>query len=379
MRRLMRISTLALVLCMGFSFVVMAEEQDDYRDSADNVFRAGESVTVENEECRDIFVAGSDVLIEDIYGAESVFAAGKYIELNGMEEAGGDVFAAGEKIEVSDVYADGNMFAACESLDISDDSSFSALYAAGSNLDIGGTYTALYVAGSNVVFSGSIDGSGTIEADNVVITEDARINGKLLIKSANEPEIESSEFLDNIVYEQTKSDNEIAETAVKASIFVRIWNKVRKVLFWIPASVIIGLVLCLAIQRHLDDAGTMIKNRTSPMIVSGIIAYISIPVAIVILCCTVIGLPLAGILTLIYVILLCLGVSFTGASLSRLVFPKLHPMLAAAIGIAVIQLVKMIPFIGWLVGVACDMYLLGYTVQRVYIDKKNESQNRISG
>ena len=50
----------------------------------------------------------------------------------------------------------------------------------------------------------------------------------------------------------------------------------------------------------------------------------------------------------------------------------MNVFLAALIGIAALEVIRMIPVIGFLVGAAADMYLLGYVVQSLWLNRKRK-------
>ena len=156
------------------------------------------------------------------------------------------------------------------------------------------------------------------------------------------------------------------------SLVSEIFQKIKSCIYWIVAMAAFGMIL---FSEHLETAATFMKTRPGAMVGSGIIGWITIPIAAIMLCCTYILAPVGGMMLLAYVLLLCAGLAFAGASLIRLFLPNMNIFLAALIGIAALEIVRLIPVIGTLVGIVADMYLIGYVIQRLWIRRlrKNPS------
>ena len=137
---------------------------------------------------------------------------------------------------------------------------------------------------------------------------------------------------------------------------------------------VFGIILCWLFNGHLISAAEMIKNKPGVMIGTGIITWVCVPLAALILCITYILAPIGAMLAMAYVLLLCAGLAFAGASLVKIFLPNMNKYLAALIGIAVLEIVRMIPVIGFLVGAVADMYLLAYVVQTIWNSRKNEEE-----
>lgn len=76
-------------------------------------------------------------------------------------------------------------------------------------------------------------------------------------------------------------------------------------------------------RKHTANAAQLAKTRTGYLIASGIIGAIAAPVAVIILCCLVITLPLAGAATFALIALTIVSGGFTAAALGKLVFKNL--------------------------------------------------------
>ncbi len=126
------------------------------------------------------------------------------------------------------------------------------------------------------------------------------------------------------------------------------------------------MLLVWLFNDHLENAADLLRTKPGVMIGSGVITWFCVPIVALILCISCILAPVAGLLMLAYVFFLCIGLAFAGASLIKLFLPKMNPFLSALIGIAALEIIRVIPVIGFLVGCVADMYILAYVVQRIW-------------
>lgn len=368
-KKLLKSVVLGMLLTAMLPCAVFAEEHAEAMDIAGNYLSAGNDVYCQDIDARDVFVAGQKVEISGVETVGNIFAAGNAVTIDdSYVEA--DIFAAGNAVSI-DTKASGNVFAAAQEIEVSEDSTAAAVFIAGDVVEFDGKASTATISANTVYFGGDIEGDVSITANNVIIDDDAVVNGMLTVTSE---EVELSDDADVADYFwEPLEDSEVAEKVEKASILTRALHKITSRFYWIPAMLLLTLLLCWLFGKSLDGAKEAIKVNTGEMVLCGVLSWCLVPFICLVLCITVIGLPLAAMLCAIYVVLLCAGLTFAGASLGRLCFPKLHPVLASVIGVAIIEFLKIVPFIGVLVSIAADMYLLGYVTRAIYlgVSKKN--------
>lgn len=367
-RKLFTAFSLSLLLTAMLSFAVFGAETETELDLAGNYFSAGNTVTCDGVKSLDVFVAGQDLSIEKVTASGNIFAAGNFVSIENSQ-AGSDVFAAGNNVTL-DVDTLGSLFAAGQNISYKKGSKASETFIAGSDIDFDGNAIIANIAGQKVYFDGHVTGDVNIDADEVVIGDHAVVEGELNVKSRL---LDMSDNADVNELSWEESNNDEVEKVAKVSFWAKAVKKITSRFYWIPAMLIVTLILCWLFGKSLDDAKECIKKNSGEMVLCGVLSWCLIPVICLILAVTVIGLPLAAMLCAVYVVILCLGLTFAGASLGRLCFPKLHPILASVIGVAIIECVKIIPIIGTIVGIAADMYLLGYITRYIFfkVSKKN--------
>lgn len=385
----------AMTLLMGSSVFAYDIErpEEDPADTAGNVFVVEDQSAVYTKDVEnELYMAGYNATASGIEIDKNAFMAGYNVSLT-QSVLGGSAFVAGYNVTI-DADADSNIFAAGYSINTSDDTEAKALRAVGMNATVNGTYDYVSVAGANVVFDAEVNGDVYIDADSVTFGDNAKINGNLEVKSAVEPAVSDTLVAGKYHFEEVKKEEntenasdttgdviDSVKKAGKKSIGAIFLKKVGSFFYWSFAYALLAVVFCLLFKNQMAAATEMIKTKTAPMIVSGAIGWIVIPVACIIVAITVIGLPLSGLTMAAYILTKLVSKVFVFASLGSELFfgtickKRLHPMLEAVIMMVFASFIKQIPFIGKLVGLACFILMLGYIIMAAYskFDKKEEA------
>lgn len=363
---------MAGILSIGFALPVMASDVSE--DSAGNVFASGDNVTLPGVTPFGVFAAGQNIDIDDLIASGSMFTAGQKVSISGTK-TDESLFAAGNEVTLNNVDVHGNVFAAGNNVSILGDSSANGVYAVASNFTFEGATLCLNVAAGHVVITGVVDGDVTISGETVEIGEAAIITGKLTVQSSNEPTIPDSAEIGDYSFEQSEKNNEEDEDSSSPGLFSRMFKKFTSCLYWIVAMAAFGMLLCWLFNDHIVEASVMIREKTAPMIITGVVAWMCIPIACILLCISMILAPTGGMLGLAYVLFLCAGLTFAGCSIARIVLPKMNIFLSSLIGVAVLEAVRVIPVIGTLVGIAADMYMLGYVIQHLWTKRLRKKES----
>lgn len=351
-----KVLVLGLLLATLLPVSVLAAD-DTSVQFAGNFFEAGNIATVSSVKAKDVFAAGNRVVVSSSDVTGNIFAAGNNVEVSGSD-AKADIVAAGQIVTVKSDNVDGNIIAAGQMISVYDSECASVIAAAASVNYENSIADEVVLSGQVITFNGTVNGDVKISGDDVVIGENAVIKGTLTVNSAKEAEISDAASVAHYKYNQV--DNESLDKAKQVSVFANLVSDIVSRAYWIPAMALIGLILSLVFAKQLDDAKELIRKKPVKMVVTGVLTWMLTPVAIILALVTIIGAPLAAILGIVYVFMLLLGLAFAGASLGRMVFPKLNPILASVIGVSILQLVRIIPVVGTIVAVVADMYLLGY-------------------
>jgi len=127
-----------------------------------------------------------------------------------------------------------------------------------------------------------------------------------------------------------------------------------------------GLILILLAPWRMAGAATSIRTDTGPVAGYGAIALFVTPIAALVVCLTVIGLPLGIITLLLWGILLYLSQIPVSLFIGHAILGRNKPLESKgymigclALGLLLLTLARAIPFVGFLVSLASGLFGLG--------------------
>lgn len=357
-RRFMAIAALgALMLCLPVQSAFALQG-----DSAGNVFSNDENPSVYSID-RDLYWAGSSLNLSSAGVGGDVLAAGSNITV-GDCSIEGNLRSASATLDVRNSIVAGNITAAGQTLNVDSGSLAGGVYLAGQNVTFSGYCLALKATAENVVIDGEIDGDAEVEADNVTIGDNAIIHGTLYVSSDNEPTIAAGAEMGGYEFTQTQND---AEQVGAAAVAAKMMSSLFGFLFTLATGVLLFLLMCWLVPRALTGSGAMYKTRTAQTILTGVIGLLLMAPAIILLCCLVVTLPVAGILALAFGIIAIAAMPFAAGSVGQMVFPQLSRYLSGLIFIGVFGILSLVPVLNTILALCEVAYLLGYVLQYAYL------------
>lgn len=323
-------------------------------------FRTGNNVTVNSNERIDstLFATGSNIDINsDVDG--DIFCAGQTINIT--SKVSGDIICTGQTITVSGtvtgdvrlagqtVFLDAdvakNATIGSQAITIRPNSRIGGdLSTASANATISGSVARdVAIAGQSVTLASEIGRNvkGTIE--NLTLTDGAHVHGNIDYTSSNDLKRDTGARVDGKV---TRSEPK-GEVSNRNDVFA---FRVGWFLYSLLALLFLTFMITLAFPQRIREA-TAINIRSSwrPLLI-GFAASLIVPAVIVTLAITVIGLPIAVLLGLTWLLVLFLSVPIAAYYLGRQVLQNHHhPLAIALIGAAILTLLLFIPILGGLV------------------------------
>jgi hypothetical protein len=144
--------------------------------------------------------------------------------------------------------------------------------------------------------------------------------------------------------------------------------------FWLAMTVIAlvaGLVFAAIGGAQLTRAALVMTGQFVNSLIGTVVLWIGVPILAVVIMFTLIGIPLGlGVLLFVLPVLWFLGYIVAGTRLGLAIVRRMNrepgtkPLLAAFIGILVLQLVALIPIFGWLIAAIAGLWgggALAYT------------------
>lgn len=318
------------------------------RERGSDTFVAGDSPNIAQPVKGDLFAVGGDLRIAAPVQGDLV-AAGGTLRVDGA--AGQDVYAVGGQVALEGTIAR-NARVAGGNLSLGPQARIGGNASlAGRRVDVLGAIGGyLQAAGGQVLIDSAVAGDVDVAAGALELGPRARIAGKLRYRGAEplkqDPAAQVAGGIERLEMPPRHTERE-ARGAGRAALGV--WT-----LGLMALAAVLVAALPAASARVLETA----RARLGWSLLAGLIALATIPVAVVVLLATVIGIPLALLGLLDYFALLLVGYVAGGAALGDAALKRWLAgraerrgwrALFAALGVLAIGLVALIPWLGALI------------------------------
>lgn len=329
-----------------------------------NFIKAGNVIDINGSVNGDVIVAGNSITIAGAVAGD-VIAAGNSITITGP--VGGSVRVAGSTVQIGG-HVSHNVWAVGSTVALGSESAVGwDVYAAGGSVEVRGPVGGnLWVGAGTVVIANEIGKDVTASVDQegtVVLYPTAVVNGNLTYRAASDQQL--------VVREGATVAGKTTRQPLPAgtSPAGRAWLGTAY-LFWKLVSLfgllVIGLVLLTLAPKKLLEINQEMVKRPWPSLGWGAVYLIVTPVAVVLLLLTIIGIPLALIILALYGISLCVSKVLAGFTLGLLLVTQTGKaaykgslVWPLALGLVIITLLSMIPFLGWAVKLLLVLWALG--------------------
>lgn len=338
-----RLSLLALVAMIGLATGIIygsnnvnAQSAEDTKyqsviqgDSGSTVFKAGQSVQINGNIDGDVYVAGQDVIVSgDIKG--DVLGAAQTLTISGKVE--GSVRVAAQTTVISGTI-EGSLSNASQTFILNKSGLIkkdAVIFAQSSTID-GTSGRDVFNYSQSLVLNGTITRNLTINSD-ISFT-----------KSSN------SSLAGSVYRKQFKDPS----TTRKISAATMISGFIGSVVYAIIAFIIIMIIAGLLIPKWLENT----TDKAFPMpwkaMLVGLITNIVTPVILGCVFITIIGIPVALIFLLIWILMIVMSFVFGAYYIGRLIFKNNNNKLLNSItGGAIASILLLIPIINvisWIV------------------------------
>ncbi|MBM4446165.1 MAG: hypothetical protein FJ023_02270 [Chloroflexi bacterium] len=334
--------------------------------------RSEDTVTIASGEVvdDDLYIAGSTIIIDGIVNGD-LWAVGSTITVNG--EVKGSIVAAGQTVSINGNVAHAARLAG-ETVNINGDVSgdlivFGSQASIANKAKIGGDF--LFGAGNvrigglvegdvkggggEVTISNGVKGDIELKVDNLAVTSTADVGGDLTYTSENEADIQSGAEVGG------KTTHNVPEIK-KPAPFSGIGGKVVGFLM----ALVTGIIIILIVPRRSASIADSIRSKPWTSLGWGAVILFATPVAAIMVCITVIGVPVGLIALALYAIAIYISQVFVGLFIgrwiivrSREVESKAIMVGALALGLVILSLLRLIPYLGFWIGLAIALFGLG--------------------
>lgn len=320
----------------------------------DNVYAAGGTINIVGTIDGDLYVAGGTVNVMGTV-TKDINVTGGTVIITGR--IGDDLRLAGGNVTVGGSIG-------------------GELVGVGGNINVlsGATIAkGAYLGGGTVNMNGSVSGNLKIGSDNIVLGASAKVGGDFDYYSAKAAaaNIDAGAKISGATNFHLQAVKNIPGN--KASrfpffAFMTFWG-----LMGLAGAVVLA---CLLFYLWREDAKEMIETAfASPgkELLRGFVTLVVMPIAAIVCMITVVGLPLGFLTMAFYGVLIILGGAITGllwaALLAKFVFKRKETDInwwLIILAVIVLAIIKIIPFIGWLIGFLVFLVGFGVLSNKVY-------------
>jgi len=344
--------------------------------------RSGDTVTIASREVvdDDLYVGAATVIIDGMVNGD-LWAAGYTITVNGgvngsamvagnMINISGDVGhavrAAGQTISISG-NVDGDLMVFGATVNVASTATVKGdLLVGAGNVRLDGLIEGdIKGAASEVTIGNGVRGNVELEVDSLTILSTANIEGDLTYTSEEAADIQSGAQIGGATTHNLPPVKEEQAVPFPFSLFSGTLGKVMGFLM----ALVTGLVIILIAPRRLASISESIRSRPGASAAWGALILFVTPIAAILVCLTIVGIPLGLIALALWAIGLYLAQIPVGLLIGRLIIGRFRGVErrgimigALALGLVILALLGLIPYLGFLIGLAVALFGFGAVV-----------------
>ena len=252
-------------------------------DTAGNVLATDNDANPSGVE-GDLYWAGQALNLDDASIDRDIIAAGESLSIRDCT-VGGAIRLAARTIDIAKTTVDGSVTVVGQHVVLNSDSTANCFYAIGETVALRGSTKSAALAGDTVTIDGTVEGDVEVWADKLILGKNAHITGTVNAHVSEDPERAAGAEvgalkIDRTENEDTSTVNDVIGGIVAAAL----------------STCFVALLLELVFPRATASAAGMLHQRPMPLWVSGLLGTIAIVPAVLLLIISIAGLSLAGAL-----------------------------------------------------------------------------------
>jgi cytoskeletal protein CcmA (bactofilin family) len=234
------------------------------------------------------------------------------------------------------------------------------------HIDEGEGVDGIYIASGDLRLDGGADGDVVVFSGDVTIG--GRVNGDV-IAFDGQVNLLPSAFVEGDVRYGDEQPLISGDAIVRGDVEKEDWGDsldllpfVGAFVFWLGMSVsmaILGVLLLLVAPRAADALYARSRERVGPVIAIGVAIGICLPLAAAIALVTLVGIPLAFVIGLALLPIAAIAYVSSAYALGRRLVEMESRIWTFLLGLAILRAAAIVPFLGFLVGLAAVVFGLG--------------------
>lgn len=341
---------LTLVLSLIISIPVFANTDVE---SAGNIFIFQDSISRDFQSKGDVYAFGNSIGLNGTADGD-ILAFGNEISIN-SKEVKGSIRGAGRYLNIL-ANSVSNITVAGQSIKILEGTVAKGVYIAGETINFLGTAEDLYVAGESVIINGTITGDVKVECSQLTIGENAKIDGKINVKSEKEPEILGDIDASKINFEQINTSN---EKSIKSKF------SLGGIIVKIISSILLALLLVLICRRDLEKTTVNLMMKPWLPFVIGFCTLVVLPIAAILTFITIVGIPIGVVSLIVYGIIIYLSPIVASVVIGKIFMKNINLFLSSIASVVVLRLLLLIPYLGGVLRFICMLLALGVFILEI--------------
>ncbi len=344
----------ALFALIALALTVLPTASFAGTDTAGNVLATDNDVNPSGVE-GDLYWAGQALNLDDASIDRDIIAAGDTLSIRDCT-VGGAVRLAARTIDIAKTTVDGSVTVVGQHVVLNTDSSANCFYAMGETVALRGSTKSAALAGDTVTIDGTVEGDVEVWADKLVLGKNARITGTVNAHVSEDPERAAGAEVGALKIDRT--ENESAATTAN--------DIIGGIVAAALSTCFVALLLELVFPRATASAAGMLHQRPTPLWVSGLLGTIAIVPAVLALIISIAGLSLAGALLCGVIGIALVSSAFAGCAIARMVGHNQNRYAMAAVGGIAAGALTAIPLVGDFISDVAFVFTLGYIIQIIW-------------
>ncbi len=334
-----------------------------------NFIKAGNVIDIQGAVNGDVIIAGSSITINGPVAGD-VIAAGNTIRIKGA--VSGSVRVVGSSVEINGEVAK-NVWAAGSTVALGPEAKVGwDIYAAGANVEIKGPVAGNVLASAaSIVIDSEVGKDVKVSVDRkgqIILYPKAKVGGNLNYKAATTEQLVLKEGA-QVVGQTTKTELAVPSEREFRGFLQGFWGFLKVMSFF--SLLVIGLVLVTLIPKVVFEIRDEMMKKPQLDFGWGLIYLIIVPVLVILLAITLIGIPLALIITFLYIISLYFAKVMVGFTVGLFVLDRLNKekkykgslIWPLVIGLLIFVVLTSLPLVGWLIKLILIIWALGAILQ----------------
>lgn len=342
-----------LFALIALALIVLPTTSFAGTDTAGNVLTTEADSTPSGVE-GDLYWAGQSLNLDDASIGRDIIAAGESLSIRDCT-VGGAVRLAARTIDIAKTAIDGSVTVAGQHVVLNTGSTANCFYAAGETVALRGSAKSAALAGDTVTIDGTVDGDVEVWADKLILGKNACITGTVSAHVSQDPERAEGAQVGALKIDRTENEN-------TSTVNDTIGGIVAAAL----STGFVAILLELVFPRATASAAGMLHQHPTPLWVSGLLGTIAVVPAVLLLIISIAGLPLAGALLCGAIGIALVSSAFAGCAIARMVGHSQNRYAMAAVGGIAAGALTAIPLVGDFISGVAFVFMLGYIIQIIW-------------